>query len=142
MSALHKFETLGYTVMYHASTEEICEKWRNMARKSNHDLIWFSDMFDNVMQYISGEQEIFPTKRPAIFQPTSNRCRKQGPAVLQDNASISGFGRNAQSAMRSEWEAIRLNKGDILMFRGRRSLLLRLALRVRANLCALRSQAP
>ncbi|KAG6947448.1 hypothetical protein JG688_00015551 [Phytophthora aleatoria] len=41
MPALHKFEALGYTVMYHAITEEICDKWRNMAHKSNHDLIWF-----------------------------------------------------------------------------------------------------
>ncbi|KAG6947446.1 hypothetical protein JG688_00015552, partial [Phytophthora aleatoria] len=37
--------------------------------------------------------------------------------VLQNNTSICGFGWNAQIALRSEREEIRLNKGDILMFR-------------------------
>ncbi|KAG3006767.1 hypothetical protein PC121_g16112 [Phytophthora cactorum] len=38
--------------------------------------------------------------------------------VLQDNTSIYGFGWNAEIALRSEREEIRLNKGDIVMFRG------------------------
>ncbi|KAG6972159.1 hypothetical protein JG688_00004117 [Phytophthora aleatoria] len=60
------------------------------------------------------------------FPPSSDTSKLTNPCsvpgsiviVLQDNTSISGFGWNAQIAMRSEREAIRLNKGDILMFRG------------------------
>ncbi|KAF1779728.1 hypothetical protein GQ600_26444 [Phytophthora cactorum] len=37
MSALHKFETLGYTVMYHASTEEI--SFLDLAERANCDAL-------------------------------------------------------------------------------------------------------
>ncbi|KAG3239147.1 hypothetical protein PI124_g15912 [Phytophthora idaei] len=44
--------------MYHAIAEEICDTWRNAARKSSHDLIWFSGVFDNVLQDIFREQAV------------------------------------------------------------------------------------
>ncbi|KAG6949173.1 hypothetical protein JG688_00014743 [Phytophthora aleatoria] len=46
--------------MYHAITEEICDKWRNMLTSRTTTSFSFSDMFDNVLQDIFSEQAVLP----------------------------------------------------------------------------------